>query len=344
MIFAIVLALVIPLRQLAWQVGLIDRPGERRQHGEATPAIGGWAILLALATAYIVLVRPGPGMMGIGLAALILVIVGSIDDVHRLSWPWMLGSQVLAAIVMIQLGGIRVLHLGGVLGVSDLRLGPWSDALTVVATVGIINAVNMIDGVDGLAGSVGLVATAMLAAVSAYAGNAMLARDLVFVSAALAGFLIFNLRTPWHDRARIFLGNAGAQLLGLIIAIAAFRLTQNGHHPVGPQLAPFLVAPALLDCLTLIFRRLRAGVSPLKGDRNHFHHLMLEAGYSTTSVVVILAGATLVIGAAALLAMKAHAPPPAFTITFLALWGAYFMITRRREHSIAALTWFRSRL
>src|SRR5579863_4458524 len=344
MIFAIVLALVIPLRLFAWRVGLIDRPGERHQHERATPAVGGWAILLALAVAYPLLVRPAPEMMGIGLAALIVVIAGSIDDAHRLSWGWVLAAQVLAAMVMIGLGGVRVQNLGGVFGVSDLQLGPWADAFTVVATVGIINAINMIDGVDGLAGSVSLAATAMLAAVAVYAGNNMLARDLAFVSAALAGFLIYNLRTPWNVRASIFLGNAGSQLIGLVIAIAAFRLTQNGHHPVGPKLAPFLVAPALIDCLTLMFRRLRAGVSPFKGDRNHLHHMMQDAGFTATAVVAILTGATLTIGVLALFAMKGHFPPVSFTVAFLAMWGAYFLATRRRERSVAGLAWLRARL
>ena len=343
-IFASVIAAVPALRPLAWPLGLVDRPGDRRQHEHATPAIGGWAMLLALAVAYVLLVRPTRDMAGLGLAALILVIAGALDDIHRLSWRWVLGAQVLAGVIMIELGGVKVQHLGGVFGVSDLRLGPWSDALTLLATVGIINAINMIDGVDGLAGSVSLAATAMLAAVAAYAGNALLARDLVFVSAALACFLVYNLRTPWNRRASIFLGNAGSQLLGLVIAIAAFRLTQNGHHPVGPQLAPFLVAPALIDCLTLIVRRLRLRASPFHGDRNHLHHLMLDAGFSTSAVVALVAGATLAIGAAALLAMKAHTPAVAFTAAFVGLWGAYFLLTRRRERSVAALARLASRL
>jgi UDP-GlcNAc:undecaprenyl-phosphate/decaprenyl-phosphate GlcNAc-1-phosphate transferase len=336
-VFALVIAAVAALRPIAWRLGLVDRPGDRRQHERATPAIGGWAILLALALAYVVLVRPSLDMAGLGLAALVLVVAGALDDIHRLSWRWVLGAQLLAGAIMIELGGVRVNQLGGVFGIPNLSLGPWSDAVTLVATVGIINAINMIDGVDGLAGSVSLAATMMLAAVAAYAGNALLARDLVFVSAALAGFLVYNLRTPWNRRAAIFLGNAGSQLLGLVIAIAAFRLTQNGHHPVSPKLAPFLVAPALIDCLTLIIRRLRLGASPFHGDRNHLHHLLLDAGFSASAVVAVVTGATLVIGVAALLAMKAHAPGLAFTAAFLGLWGAYFLLTRRRDRSVAGL-------
>ena len=336
-VFVSVLAVALVLRRFAWRFGLVDRPGDRRQHEHATPAIGGLAMLLALAIAYVFLVRPSSQTAALGLAAVVVVTAGALDDIYRLSWRWVLAAQVVAAVVMIERGGIKVEHLGGVFGLADFRLGGWSGALTVVATVGIINAINMIDGVDGLAGSVSLAATSMLAAVAAYAGNALLARDLVLVSAALAGFLVYNLRTPWNRRASIFLGNAGSQLVGLIIAIAAFRLTQNGHHPVGPQLAPFLVAPALIDCLTLIIRRLRLGASPFRGDRNHLHHLMLDAGFSISVVVALLTGATLAIGALALLAMKAHVPAVAFTLAFLGLWGGYFLVTRRRDRSVAGL-------
>jgi UDP-GlcNAc:undecaprenyl-phosphate/decaprenyl-phosphate GlcNAc-1-phosphate transferase len=343
-VFVLVVAAVAALRPLAWRLGLVDRPGDRRQHEHATPAIGGWAILVALALAYVILVRPSRDMAGLGLAALVLVVSGAVDDIHRLSWRWVLGAQLLAGVIMIALGGVQVNQLGGVFGIADLSLGPWSGPITLVATVGIINAINMIDGVDGLAGSVSLAATSMLAAVAAYAGNALLARDLVFVSAALAGFLVYNLRTPWNHRASIFLGNAGSQLIGLVIAIAAFRVTQNGHHPVSPKLAPFLVAPALIDCLTLIFRRLRLGASPFHGDRNHLHHLMLDAGFSASAVVALITGATFAIGVAALLAMKAHIPGLVFTAAFLALWGGYFLLSRRRERSVAGLARLAARL
>ena len=87
------------------------------------------------------------------------------------------------------------------------------------------------------------------------------------------------------------------EILGLWIAWAAFRLTQTPGHPVTPVLAPFLIAPPVIDCLVLIVRRLRAGRSPFFfADRNHLHHLLMDAGLSSTSVVVVLTGLTLAIG------------------------------------------------
>jgi UDP-GlcNAc:undecaprenyl-phosphate GlcNAc-1-phosphate transferase len=342
--FLTMIMIVPALRPLAVRVGLVDRPDQRKRHDRATPAVGGLAILIALA-ACIVLARitpwapnfARPQIQGLGLAAIVIVAAGVIDDLYRLRWFYRLGAQIAAALIMIHVTGIRVEHIGSVLGFPIASLGKWSELLTIVATVGVINAINMIDGVDGLAGSVALAATLMLTGVAIYAGNKVLAQDLGFVAGALCGFLAYNLRTPWNRKASIFLGNAGSELLGLIIASACFRLTQNGHHPVGPQIAPFLVAPALLDCLTLMLRRVRSGVSPFVGDRNHLHHLLLDAGLTPSWVVSILTAATLAIGALALLAMKAHAAAIGFTLVFLSLWAAYFVATRRREASVAFL-------
>lgn len=349
--FLTMLMIVPALRPVAVRVGLVDWPDQRRHHETATPAVGGLAILLALATCLLLarltpwapnLARPQ--IQGLGLAALVIVAAGVVDDLYRLRWYYRLGAQIGVALIMIHAGGVRVEHIGGVFGIPIASLGKWSELLTIFATVGIINAINMIDGVDGLAGSVALAATVMLAGVAVYAGNLVLAQDLGIVAGALLGFLAFNLRTPWNRKASIFLGNAGSELLGLIIASACFRLTQNGHHPVGPQLAPFLVAPALLDCLTLMVRRVRSGVSPFVGDRNHLHHLLLDAGVSPSGVVAVLTGATLLIGGAALLAMKGHALPLGFTIVFVSLWAAYFFATRRRDNSVAFLATLAGRL
>lgn len=342
--FLAMVTLVLALRPLAERVGLMARPDQIRRHAAATPAVGGLAILFALASCLIAsqLVTAKPDlaatqMRGMAVAALVIVTGGVLDDFYRLRWPDRLGIQVLAALVLIHVGAIRVQNLGSVFGFHLGSLGRWSELLTIVATVGIINAINMIDGIDGLAGAVSLVVTVMLAGVAIYAGNRLLAKDLGFVAGALLGFLAFNLRTPWNRQASIFLGNAGAELLGLIIASAAFRLTQNIHHPVGPQLAPFLVAPALIDCLTLMVRRARSGKSPFVGDRNHLHHLLLDAGLTPSWVVALLTGATLAVGLTAMLAMKAHVVPVAFTAVFIALWCGYFLATRRRDVLVSRL-------
>jgi len=332
--FLITAALLPALIPLARRSGLLDRPGGRRKHDAPVPAIGGLAIFLGLTATTGLFLPPTPQMLGLASAVVIIVGAGVADDLFRLRWPYRLSAQVLAAVLMIYLGGVRIENLGSVLGRDVHPLGAFSVLLTVVATVGIINAVNMADGVDGLAGLLILVSTAMLAAAAVYAGNGGLALALGLISGAVCGFLAFNLRTPWNPRARVFLGNAGSELLGLLVACASFRLTQNPEHPVGIQVAPFLLAPVLIDCLSLMIRRVRAGASPFHGDRNHLHHMLLDAGLPPTQVTLTLAGLSLAIGVAAALALKAHMPAPAFTLAFAALCGGHFLATSDRDRFV----------
>jgi UDP-GlcNAc:undecaprenyl-phosphate GlcNAc-1-phosphate transferase len=334
--FVLTLGSVLALRPVAVWAGLIDRPDARKRHEIPTPAVGGLAIFLAIGAFSLTLVLRSREILGFDLAGLVLVVSGVIDDRHRLRWRARMAAQVAAAVILIVVAGLRVDDLASVFGGPGRLAEPWSYLLTIFATVGIINAVNMTDGVDGLAGSVCLVAITTLSGLAVYAGNLVLARDLVVVAAALTAFLLFNLRFPWSPRAAIFLGNAGAELLGLIIAAASFRLTQNPHHPISPKLAPFLLAPALIDCLTLVVRRMRRGDSPFAADRDHLHHLLLDGGLSPSAVVFVIAAATLVIAALAVAAAKAHVIGAAFAVTFVALWAAYGFATRSRA---AAVSW-----
>lgn len=334
--FSAVVALIFLMQPFAHRLGLVDKPGGRKDHADDTPVTGGLAIAVGTIVPALILTPPNPQVVGLGVAAVILVITGVLDDIYDIPWPIRILAQVAASIAIILIGDVKVENLGPVFGLHRLDLGYLSAPFTVVATVGLINALNMIDGIDGLAGSLCLAAVAMLAAASLYAGNLDLAHGLVVIGGAVCGFLAFNLRLPWRSRARVFLGNAGSAYLGLMIAWAAFRLTQNPGHPVTPVLAPFLVAPPLIDCLVLIFRRLKHRRSPFHADRTHVHHLMLDGGFTVSGVVATLCGASLVLGLVAAIAVRADAPPSVMMLLFVALTGAYFLFTRHPERAIAA--------
>jgi UDP-GlcNAc:undecaprenyl-phosphate GlcNAc-1-phosphate transferase len=327
-------ALLPGLIPIALRSGLLDRPGGRRKHDKPVPAIGGIAIFLALAAITAWFIPPTPQLVGIAAAVAVIVVAGVADDLFRLRWPYRLSAQVLAALIMVYWGGVRIENLGEVFGPAATSLGALSVPLTVVATVGIINALNMADGVDGLAGLLTLAACIMLAGAAVYSGNAGLAVAMGLIAGAVCGFLLYNMRTPWNPLARVFLGNAGSELLGLLVACAAFRLTQNPEHPVGVHIAPFLLAPVLIDCLTLMVRRMRAGVSPFQGDRNHLHHLLLDAGFPAGRVSLTIAGVSLAIGLTAALAVKADVPAWVFTLVFAAMWAAHFLATSDRDRFV----------
>ncbi|HLY80749.1 MAG TPA: MraY family glycosyltransferase [Caulobacteraceae bacterium] len=332
--FLATVILLFVLKPFARNFGLVDHPGPRKTHAEPTPLVGGAAITLgALATAVLVLPMTRD-VVALGAASALMLIVGTIDDRYDINWRIRISAQAVAALILFTWGGVRVESIGGALGFSGHTLGVLALPFTILATVGITNAINWADGVDGLAGSLSLAAFVMLIAASIYAGNAPLANDLVLMAGCVMGFLAFNLRTPWRPHASVFLGD-GAEILGLWIAWASFRLTQTPGHPVTPVLAPFLIAPPVIDCLVLIVRRLRARRSPFFADRNHLHHLLLDAGMSSTKVVALLAGLTLVIGFCAANARRIHMPEPLFPIVYLTAVGAYFLVSRRAGDRLA---------
>jgi UDP-GlcNAc:undecaprenyl-phosphate/decaprenyl-phosphate GlcNAc-1-phosphate transferase len=327
-------ALIFLLRPVARRFGLVDHPGSRKTHAAPTPLVGGAAITLAaMATAGFVLPMTRD-VVALGVASLLMLIVGTIDDRYDINWRIRITAQAAAAVVLFTWGGVRVEWIGAPLGFPGHTLGVLSLPFTVLATVGITNAINWADGVDGLAGSLCLAAFAMLIAAAIYAGNAPLADDLVLMAGCVMGFLAYNLRTPWRPRAAVFLGD-GAEILGLWIAWASFRLTQTPGHPVTPVLAPFLIAPPVIDCLVLIVRRLKARRSPFFADRNHLHHHLLDAGLSSTAVVAVLTGLTLAIGFAAANARRIHVPEPVFPVVYLVAAGAYFLVSQRRGDRLA---------
>lgn len=333
--FSGVVALIYLLDPVARKIGLLDHPGGRKDHAAPTPVTGGLAIAIGTMIPAVVLTEVTPQLLGLGVAALILIVVGVIDDLKDLRWQYRILAQAAAALAIVLIGDVKVENIGPVFGLGAMDLGVLSLPFTVLATVGLINALNMADGLDGLAGSMALCALVMLIAGSIYSGNSELTHGLVVLAGALSGFLALNIRTPWRKRAYVFLGNSGSAYLGLIIAWAAFRLTQNPEHPVTPVLAPFLIAPPVIDCLVLIVTRLARGGSPFRADRTHAHHLMLAAGFTPTGVVAMMAAVSLGLGLLAAVGLMADVPIPLFAPVYLLLTIGWWALSRRPQRAIA---------
>jgi UDP-GlcNAc:undecaprenyl-phosphate GlcNAc-1-phosphate transferase len=337
--FAVTMLAMWVLVRIAPRIGLLDEPeagpDARKRHAVPTPVVGGLAMLLACLAASPLTLPLSRHLVGLGVASLIVVVIGVYDDRHDVRWYWRLGWQMVAGLVIALWGGARIEELGAAFGLASLNLGLWSIPFTVFATVGLINAMNMIDGADGLAGSLGLAALVMLCAASIYAGNDRLAERVLIVCGALAAFLWWNLRFPGRARARAFMGDAGSGFLGLVIAWVAFRLTQNDGHPVNPVLALWLLPIPVMDCLVLIVRRLKEGRSPFSAGNDHIHHLMAEAGFRPMQVVGLLVVFSLVTGLVAGQAMRLDVPHPVLLSLYLLLCAGWYLLTRRRERAVA---------
>jgi UDP-GlcNAc:undecaprenyl-phosphate GlcNAc-1-phosphate transferase len=235
-------ALIVFFRRHAPQLGLVDVPGGRKQHHDEVPMVGGLAmfgglVVAALATGG-VLTANAAILAGLAL----LVLLGFVDDRNELSARTRFIVQAAAALIMVYWGGVRLDNLGNLFGYGDVIMGRWSVPMTVFAVLGVINAMNMIDGADGLAGGLALMALLVL---SVIAGGDLGGTLLLPLAAAVAGFLVFNLRTPWRDRASVFMGDAGSMLLGFALAWYTVDILQRAGFTHG-QTVVIVQALALL--------------------------------------------------------------------------------------------------
>ena len=328
--FAVTAGVLWLIQPAACRLGLLDCPGGRKDHQSPTPVTGGLAIFVGSAVVLLWFQSSSHAVHSLLAASVLLVAMGLYDDLRDMRWYTRVLGQAVAALMIIYWGGVRVEQIGPVFGLGEMSLGWLSVPFTVFATIGIINAMNMIDGADGLAGLLGLAALGMLAFAAMYAGNEVLAGRLSVLCGALAGFLAWNMRLPWRPRAKVFLGNAGSALLGLLIAWVMFRLTQNPGHPVNPVLALWLLPVPVMDCLVLILRRLQEGRSPFSAGRDHIHHIMQDAGFGPTRAALHLTWFSLLCGLVAGQTMRLDVPNPLLLIAFVGLCIGWYLLSRRR--------------
>jgi UDP-GlcNAc:undecaprenyl-phosphate GlcNAc-1-phosphate transferase len=342
-----VLAMLV-LLPLAKRFGWYDHPDTgRKDHGAPTPVVGGLAIAIGSLAAIGMLGLDGGdlrALAALAVAGLLMLVTGIYDDLHDVNWRWRIAAQVLAALILVYGGGLAVNHVGTVFGYSITSLAWLSVPFTVFMIVALINALNMADGVDGLTGVVVFVGFAMFAAAALYAGDPALFAVLAAVGGAVSGFLWFNLRRPGLPRARTFLGNGGSALLGLVVAWASLRLTQNPDHPVTAILLPWLLVPPVVDAVALVLRRLAQGRSPFSADRNHMHHFMRDAGFSPSQIALALGGVSLGLGGLAALGLRHNwVDHTVLVLTYVAMTIGWFLLTWRRERAVAFFAFIHQR-
>ncbi len=180
-----------------------------------------------------------------------------------------------------------------------VSVGVFAVPLTLFATVGVINAVNMSDGIDGLAASLTLVAVGSLGLVAWWAGQVNSLGILILLAGVLLAFLMFNL--PIRGSARVFMGDAGSMFLGFILAWLLVALSQGSDRLIAPVTAVWIFAVPLIDTVSMMLRRALLGRSPFLADREHFHHILIAAGFTpkqSLGVMVLFASTAAAAGLA----------------------------------------------
>ena len=318
---------------LAWAVWRLStkyklHPGirERDVHKTPTPRLGGIAMFLGVVAAigvsaanpYFAIVWSVPHQVyAILVATVIIVLVGVADDLWDLDWFIKLGAQFIAAGIIAWFGELQIYSLP--IGGLTVGSGWVSFTLTVFAIVIVMNAVNFIDGLDGLVAGVCLIANAVF-----FAYSYMLSRDFTasnfslatFLATVLIGACLGFLPLNWSP-AKLFMGDAGALMLGLLMACSAIAITGQldptvldpedfGRSQLLGAFLPILlpvvvVLLPLLDFGLAVIRRMQAGKSPFAPDRKHLHHRMLDMGHSDRDAVLIFYAWTAIVGLSVLL-------------------------------------------
>ncbi len=349
--FVAAAAFVVALIRPARRAGLVDHPAGRKMHGEPTVVVGGLAIFLSLLLTMFLagVLRELSGSLMI--AMLVVVFIGLADDSHEIGYRSKFFAQVVAGLVIVSGTTIHVMHLGDIFGVGDFPLDKWSYLITVVSIIGLMNAINMIDGLDGLAGTQVLVSATFFALGAVNAGDVRMALELLILCGAIAGFLVFNLRSPWRKRALVFLGDTGGLLLGLLLAWYSIRLAGGVTAPLRPMTAVWILAVPLLDMGGVMFLRLVQHKSPFNPDRQHLHYVLRDAGFPASQVVFLMGVLAVACSVLALLCEAYRVPEFVMFGAFIGLLLAYgkllacpHVVQRLTRNRAPALTVPESRL
>ncbi|MBV8255045.1 MAG: undecaprenyl/decaprenyl-phosphate alpha-N-acetylglucosaminyl 1-phosphate transferase [Chitinophaga sp.] len=314
---------------------LYDEPDERKAHKKRIPTLGGIGFFSGFIIAATVCVpalqnSPFQYMMA---AFFIIFMVGMKDDIVGLSPLKKLIGQLLASFAIIYLGNLQISNMYGFMGIYELPASI-SLMLTYFTFIVVINAFNLIDGVDGQAGSIGLLVSAILGAYFLHVGETTYAVIGFALAGGLASFLIYNI-----SPAKIFMGDTGSLLIGLVNAVLVIKFIDVAGNPAGkmpitatPGVAFAILIVPLFDTLRVFAVRMLQGRSPFSADRNHIHHYLLDLklNHKQTTLVSVSVNALYIAGAFALQGIGTTAMVFVVVGSALCLTTLLYLVRRRK--------------
>ena len=312
--------LTFPVRRIAVQIGYTAQPDERKIHQSVTPAAGGAAMFVAMLVTWAVaasipalapLFRGSSEPLGLILGAAAIFVVGLIDDFRDMSAPAKVAGEVLAATILYFMG-VTWFQFKVPLAGTVLLSPEWTPLLTALWVIAITNAVNLIDGLDGLAAGVVAIASGALAVYGLHLqhlGNLQADNIGPLIAVITCGICLGFLPHNFHP-ARIFMGDAGALLLGLLMAASTMLIGGRSAGAVGgvagrsgqtyfffaPLFIPFFILGVpIVDMAFAFVRRTANRTGFSTPDKNHLHHRLLRLGHGHRRSVLILWAWTLLL-------------------------------------------------
>lgn len=323
------------LARSALRIGLADPPGGRKQHEGTIPLTGGIGMYAGFAFAALASGLVAGPTLALVVALGLLVLGGAADDMHDITPRSKFGLQLIAALLMTSWAGVHVLQLGNMLGLGPLNLYHWAIPFSVVCALGVINAINMLDGLDGAAAGSVLASAAWLAYAAFAQGLGPEAMLLLLLCAAVAGFLLWNMRLPpLRTQARIFMGDSGSMMLGLALCWFSIDVTQGPGRSLAPIVCVWIMAVPLLDMARVMFVRMLRRTSMFDADREHLHHFLLARGVPHHLAAAIVITASAASGALGFGAWRLGVPDWAMFYAFVALLAAVLLSAYARERRV----------
>ena len=299
--FAFTFATTPLVRRFAFKIGAIDIPKDnRRMHKKPTPRIGGLAIIFGFTVATLCFAQPSRQLYGTLAGAAIIAVMGVIDDCKNLPAKLKFVIQIIAALVVVFAGDIKIDVFTNPNFLSDNPywvLPEWlSVTLTVIWIVFITKAVNFIDGLDGLAAGVSAIMSISLVFISIRVGEYSIAILGIALMGSCFGFLPFN-----FNPAKIFMGDTGSTFLGFMLATLSIQGVFKSYAVISFAVPLLILGLPLFDALFAMIRRILRGQSPMTADRGHLHHRLVDMGFSQKQTVFILYAISGVLGITAVL-------------------------------------------
>jgi UDP-GlcNAc:undecaprenyl-phosphate GlcNAc-1-phosphate transferase len=265
-------------KPVAIEVGLVDKPTERKQHAGHIPLIGGISIFIAVLMASLLWLPNTLELRMYLIASAMMVFIGALDDKFDLKVRIRIIGQLIVASLMIYGVGGYISNLGNLFGLGDVTLGPVGIIFTYVGIIVVINAFNMVDGIDGLIGSLSLNTFTAIAILFLINSNYTYLSYPLILATAILPYMMFNLDLFDKHSKKIFMGDAGSMFIGLSVIWLLSIGTQGDNASFRPVTALWICGVPLMDMLAIVIRRYRKGKSPFKPDRDHLHHIFVRVG------------------------------------------------------------------
>ena len=311
------------LSKAATKFGLVDRPNLRKHHDGNIPLVGGLAIFAALFFYF----TYHPSMLTHSELFLvctgILVILGAIDDKFDLPVTPRILIQIGVTMLAISQTNMQLYYIGDITGFGSMDFGAAASFMTILAIIGAINAFNMVDGIDGLLGGLAIITfTSMAIVLNLHALNNLAFVCIVIVT-TLTPYVMMNLGA-FGIKRKIFMGDAGSMMIGFIVIWFLLIMTQpNANATMRPVTALWLIALPLMDMTAIMFRRLLRGQSPLKPDRDHLHHICLNAGISPSGTLFVICAVASIFAGIGILGELYEIAESIMFYGFLCCFGVY---------------------